>query len=418
MNGPMRLVPWALLAAALLHQGPAFGQATSARQLSLGGAGVASAKAQNSAFMNPALAQRARDSDRIELTAPFVTFVGADEANIRQGVENLQDSIDALQAGLGGANEAALRSAAAAELSSLAGGEVFADAGIGASFVLPRGPISLGLTWRSFVDLRGLTSIDAADLTTIANTVNPLDLDQLSSQVLVPSVRVDEIGFTFATDFSLFGMPSSAGVTPKLQSVESRLYSVSVSQADQSDILSGLGDGGTRRDDIANVDLGVAVDLSPRLRAGIATRNLLKHTFEAPSVSGVSYAYELEPLTTAGLAYGQNGWLVTADLDLNSTSRFQGLGGSRFLRIGGELSLGTPLAMQGLPGHPHLSDVEGASNDAVVVRAGFLTDLDSTQQDLWSLGIAFPTYLQAPLEFTLAVGTEAFGAALQFGWSI
>ncbi len=418
MNGAMRLAPWALLAAALLNHTPVFGQAASARQMSLGGAGVASAKAQNSAFVNPALAQRARGSDRIEITAPVVTVVGADESNLRQGVENLQDSIDALQAGLGGANEASLRSDVAAELSSLAGGEVFADAGVGASFVLPRGPISLGLTWRSFVDLRGLTSIDPADFTTINNTVNPLDLDQLSSEVLVPSVRVDEIGFTFATDFSFFGLPSSAGVTPKFQSVESRLYSVSVSQADQSDILSGLGDGGTRRDDILNVDLGVAVDLSPRLRAGIATSNLLKHTFEAPAISGVAFAYELEPLTTAGLAYGQDGWMVTADLDLNSTSRFEGLGGSRFLRLGGELSLGTPLAMRGLPGHPHLSDVEGAPNDAVVIRAGFLTDLDSTQQDLWSLGIAFPTYLQAPLEFTLAVGGEAFGAGLQFGWSI
>ena len=47
-----------------------------------------------------------------------------------------------------------------------------------------------------------------------------------------------------------------------------------------------------------------------------------------------------------------------------------------------------------------------------------MTDLDSTQQDLWTLGVAFPTYLQAPLEATFLVGTEAFGAALQFGWSI
>ena len=414
----MRLASCALLVVALALDGPAFGQAASARQLSLGGAGTASARAQNSAFVNPALAQRARNSDRIAITAPVLTFVAADESNLRKGVEDLQASIDALQGGLGSANEAALRNALASDLSALAGGELFADAGIGASFVLPRGSVSLGLTWRSFVDLRGLTSIDPADLTTINSTVDPLDLDQLSSEVLVPSVRVDELGFTFATDFSLFGLPSSAGVTPKFQSVESRLYSVSVSQADQSDIVSGLDDGETRRDDIANVDVGLAVDLSPRLRAGIATRNLLRHTFEAPTISGTAYAYEVEPLTTAGLAYGQDGWLVTADLDLNSTSRFQGLASSRFLRLGGELSLGTPLALRGLPGHPHLSDVQGSSNDAVVLRAGFMTDLDSTQQDLWTLGVAFPTYLQAPLEATFLVGTEAFGAALQFGWSI
>lgn len=414
----MRLASCALLVVALALDGPAFGQAAGARQLSLGGAGTASARAQNSAFVNPALAQRARNSDRIEITAPVLTFVAADESNLRKGVEDLQASIDALQGGLGSANEAAQRNALASDLSALAGGELFADAGIGASFVLPRGSVSLGLTWRSFVDLRGLTSIDPADLTTINSTVDPLDLDQLSSEVLVPSVRVDELGFTFATDFSLFGLPSSAGVTPKFQSVESRLYSVSVSQADQSDIVSGLDDGETRRDDIANVDVGLAVDLSPRLRAGIATRNLLRHTFEAPTISGTAYAYEVEPLTTAGLAYGQDGWLVTADLDLNSTSRFQGLASSRFLRLGGELSLGTPLALRGLPGHPHLSDVQGSSNDAVVLRAGFMTDLDSTQQDLWTLGVAFPTYLQAPLEATFAVGTEAFGAALQFGWSI
>jgi len=417
MNGPMRLAPCGLLLAALLTQ-TASGQASSARLLSLGGAGTAAARAQNSAFVNPALAQRARGSDRIELTAPAVTVIAADESDLRRDIERLQDSIDALQSGLGGPNEAALRSSLAGDLTAIGGAEVFGDAGIGASFVLPRGPISLGVTWRSFVDLRGVTSIDPADFTTINNTANPLDLDQLSSEVLVPSVRVDEIGFTFAADFSLFGLPSSAGVTPKFQSVESRLYAVSVSQADQSDVLSGLGDGEVRRDDIANVDLGVAVDLTPRIRAGLATRNLLRHTFEAPVVSGREFAYELEPLTTAGVAYGENGWMLTADLDLNSTSRFEGLASSRFLRIGGELSLGTPVALRGMPGHPNLGDLEGNMNDAVVVRAGFTTDLESTQQDLWSFGVAFPTYLQAPLEFTLAVGTEAFGAALQFGWSI
>lgn len=414
----MRLASCALLTVALFTQGPAFGQSASARQLSLGGAGTAAARAQNSAFVNPALAQRARNSDRIEITAPTVTVVAADESNLRKGIEDLQASIDDLQAGLGGANEAALRSNLASDLTALAGGEIFADAGIGASFVLPRGSISLGLTWRSFVDLRGLTAIDAADLATINTTLDPLALDQLSSEVLVPSVRVDEIGFTFATDFSLFGLPGSAGVTPKFQSVESRLYSTSVSQADQSDVLSGLGDGETRRDDIVNADLGVAVDLSPRLRAGIATRNLLRHSFEAPAISGVSFAYEVEPLTTAGLAYGQDGWMLTADLDLNSTSRFQGLAGSRFLRLGGELSLGTPLALRGMPGHPNLSDLPEATNDAVVLRAGYMTDLEDTQQDLLTMGLAFPSYLQSPIEFTIAIGSEAFGAALQFGWSI
>ena len=414
----MRPALRALLPAALLLQAAAFGQATSARQQSLGGAGTAAARAQNSAFVNPALAQRARSSDRIELTAPFVTFVAADEEDLRKAAEELQDSIDALQAGLGGPDEAALRADTAQSLAALAGGEVFADAGIGASFVLPRGAVSFGVAWRSFVDLRGLAAIDPADVTTINTTADPLALDNLSSQVLVPSVRVDEIGFTFATDFELLGLPASAGVTPKFQSVESRLYSVSVSQADQSDILEDLGGGATRRDDIANVDLGVAVDLAPRWRAALATRNLLRHTFEAPEVGGTSIAYELEPLTTAGLAYGTDGWMVTADLDLNSTSRFEGLAGSRFLRVAAELSLGTPIAMRGMPGHPHLSDVEGGPNDALVLRAGFMTDLESTQQDLWTLGVAFPTYLQAPLELSMAVGTEAFGAALQMGWSI
>ena len=413
----MRLAPCSLLLGALLTQ-TASGQTSSARLLSLGGAGTAAARAQNSAFVNPALAQRARASDRIELTAPVVSIIAADESDLRRGIERLQDSIDALQSGIGGPDEAALRSNLAGDLTAIGGAEVFGDAGIGASFVLPRGPVSLGLTWRSFVDLRGVTSIDPADFTTISNTANPLDLDQLGSEVLVPSVRLDEIGFTFATDFSLFGLQSSAGVTPKFQSVESRLYAVSVSQADQSDTLSDLGDGEVRRDDIGNVDVGVAVDLTPKIRAGLATRNLLRHTFDAPTVAGREFAYELEPLTTAGVAYGENGWMLTADLDLNSTSRFQGLADSRFLRIGGELSLGTPLAMRGMPGHPHLGDLEGDMNDAVVVRAGFTTDLESTQQDLWSLGVSFPTYLQAPLEFTLAVGTEAFGAALQFGWSI
>ena len=405
------------LLTAVLHS-PAFGQATSARQLSLAGAGTAAARAQNAAFVNPALAQRARSSDRIEITAPFVTLVTADEQDLRGGVESLQDSIDALQAGLGGANEALLRAEVASELGALGGNEVFMDAGLGASLVLPRGHVSFGLAWRSYVDLRGLTSIDPGDLVTINTTADPAALDSLSSEVLVPSVRVDELGLTFATDFTLLGIRSSAGVTPKFQSVESRLQTVSVSQADQSDILDGLGDGETRRDDIANVDVGLAFDLGPRLRAAVATTNLLRHTFDAPAVAGTSFAYELEPRTTAGLAYGRDGWLLTADLDLNSTSRFQGLGASRFLRLAGEVSLGTSLALRGMAGHPHMADLEGGVNDAVVLRAGFMTDLDEVQQDLWTLGISFPTYLQAPLEATLAVGTEAFGAALQIGWSI
>ena len=161
----MRLAPCSLLLGALLIQ-TASGQATGARLLSLGGAGTAAARAQNSAFVNPALAQRARASDRIELTAPVLTVIAADESDLRRDIERLQDSIDALQAGLGGPNEAALRSSLSGDLSAIDGAEVFGDAGIGASFVLPRGSVSLGLTWRSFVDLRGVTSIDPADFTT------------------------------------------------------------------------------------------------------------------------------------------------------------------------------------------------------------------------------------------------------------
>ena len=175
----MRLAPCSLLFGALLIQ-TASGQTSSARLLSLGGAGTAAARAENSGFVNPALAQRARASDRIELTAPVVSVIAADESDLRRGVERLQDSIDALQSGLGGPDEATLRSNLAGDLTAIGGAEVFGDAGIGASFVLPRGPVSLGLTWRSFVDLRGVTSIDPADFTTINNTANPLDLDQLA----------------------------------------------------------------------------------------------------------------------------------------------------------------------------------------------------------------------------------------------
>ena len=51
-------------------------------------------------------------------------------------------------------------------------------------------------------------------------------------------------------------------------------------------------------------DFGLAVDVTPTLRAGLAVTNLVSHTFDAPAIGGRSLAYELEPLPTLGLAYG------------------------------------------------------------------------------------------------------------------
>ena len=135
----MRLAPCSLLLGALLTQ-TASGQTSSARLLALGGAGTAAARAQNSAFVNPALAQRARASDRIELTAPVVSIIAADESDLRRGIERLQDSIDALQSGIGGPDEAALRSNLAGDLTAIGGAEVFGDAGLPVqrSFRVPR----------------------------------------------------------------------------------------------------------------------------------------------------------------------------------------------------------------------------------------------------------------------------------------
>lgn len=365
------------------------------RDLAMGGAGVATSRSVSTLFVNPALVRRNAVPPEFALAFPVATAVFTDQDDLRDDVNDLQDTLRALRdlVAVGDPGADALRPVAAEQLARVGGDLATIDVGLDLNLVVPRETFTFGIGLRSFVDVRAFGAVDAADFDTLSTSTDPDEFDDLVSQVVLPAAQVEEIGFTIAADFDVFGRPVSFGLTPKFQSVRTSLYSVSVSRADESDARRDFDDLHDQEDS-ANVDFGLAVDVSQNLRAGLAVTNLVSHTFDAPAIGGRTFAYELEPLPTLGLAYEDADWTVALDADLARTSRFEGIADTQFLRLGAEYRQ---------PGW-------------IALRAGVAVDLEDTVPDRWSLGLGFPLYIEGSLDVAAVFGDESIGGALAMNW--
>lgn len=374
----------------------ALAQSSGARDQAMGGTGTASSKPFTSIFVNPALLTRASDSLDVGMVLPYVDVNVRDDDELVDAIEDFQDTLEQVQGFLDAmdfVSADALRPTLAAQLQALDGRAADLQANTGVGFVFPFDALRFGVGFRGYVDARAIPIIDPADVAVITDNMSTsADLDNLQSEAVVAAANVREVGFSLAMDVELFGVAVALGITPKYQEVETYNYAIQVNQFEDDDALDDFDDDVYRdTDDDINVDVGAAVSLADNVTAGLALKNLVANDFESVVTNGRTFTYQVEPQVTAGVALAGAGFTLTADLDLNATSRFEGLGDSMFARVGGEYDLA----------------------GWVQLRAGYSHDLEDEQSDFLHAGVGLSPFEVVRLDLVGMLGDNGGGAGLQ-----
>lgn len=351
-----------------------------ARSMSMGGVGVANARAASAGLFNPAMLAAQPETADFSIILPTVGVVLDDKDDVVNTIDDLQadngsltrtsDAVDAFNANpVGPGNVAAVGAAAAAlatDLPTLGGKPVNIDVGAGFSFGVPSKKIGVGLHVNANVSAGVVANVSGADvglLQTVAGyaadgtfsagecadptffdpgcQLKPLDTI-LTSSISVVGVSIAEAGLSFAREFTFGEQTLSLGITPKLLQVETIHYSQVINSDDEiGDVL----DDAQYRKEYSdfNFDLGAAKvfgEEAQALTVGLVIKNLISQSYDtAPDATGKTYAISIEPQVRAGVAKRWGRRSVAADLDITKNQSV-GLGeDSQFLSVGAEYDL-------------------------------------------------------------------------------
>jgi hypothetical protein len=379
-------------------------QGSGARNMAMGGVGVASSHHSAAGFTNPALLSHFASTDDISLVAPFFEGVVADGDQLLDGVERFQNTLTEIQTLLEMGDPAsileadALRPVLAQDLLSLDGRALDGGLSTGLSVSLPSDGFALAVVVRGYVDGQAFPIIDPADVAIITDPFGtPTDLDNLGSEAVVLAAGVQEVGLTVSHKFEVRGRPLSVGITPKVQRVETFNYAVSLQSFDNTAALDDFTDGIYRQDETnVNIDLGVAFEPIPFLTVGLAAQDLVGRKIDTVVTGGRSFSYELGPRLIGGVAFRSAFFTVALDADLLKKARFDRADDTRAIRAGAEF------------------DAFGW----LKVRAGISHDLEDTRADLFSAGVGLAPFRVFNLDLVGVLGEDSAGGGLQISITI
>lgn len=366
------------------------------RMDAMGGTGVAAGNRISAAFVNPALMSLPdRQSEDVSLLLPALGAEVADDDDMIDKFDTLEDNYDALDAAIDRGDSAGIlryRDALVGDLESLRGNVAFANAGLGLNVVLPSSNnLSLALFSKTYLEGFAVANISDADilmLSTIDPTAPPA-LDNLTSQGRIVAGAVTDLGFALSTAFEINEMPVTVGIAPKYQRLDTFNYAVSANDFDVDDF-----DSDDYRNDNSgfNVDIGAAIQPMTGLTVGVSGRNLVKQELTTVMSQGQQLTYQVKPMVTAGVAYQYSGFTVSTDLDLTENQKFAELEGPKYWRMGGEYQPASWFA----------------------VRVGYRQDLNDVTPDIYSIGTGFTIGSAFSIDLTGMFGSDdALGGALQ-----
>lgn len=347
------------------------------RSFSMGGTGVANAKAASAGQFNPALLAAQKSTADFSIILPTVGVIADDSDGFVDALNDMQDgslkqmenAIDAWNSAPIPANAVAVGNAAQAmaqELPSLNGKPVTLNVGAGFGFGIPSQSLGFGLHASTTADLGVVSHINAADIATLnqiyLDSQNPggfvcppnpgymdascnlLDADQIiTSDMQVVGVAIAEVGLSFAHDFGF----AAIGITPKMMKIETFHYADSLGKSDELEDIAKDKNYRTEYTNF-NVDLGVAKTIGEpdsALVLGLVIKNLLGKNYKTiatTSTAGVfynSYEIELKPQARAGIAKRWNHFSLASDLDLTKNKGVGLSKESQFLAVGAEMDL-------------------------------------------------------------------------------
>ncbi|MEP4545452.1 MAG: conjugal transfer protein TraF [Saccharospirillum sp.] len=191
-------------------------------------------------------------------------------------------------------------------------------------------------------------------------------LDNFESEMEIIGASVTEFGVTIARDFEYMGESFSAGVTPKLVSLNifEKRFTIEEAEDEFGDTATLIEENSTNVI-TANVDIGVAKNwpdvLNGQVRGGLVIKDLIPQTFETTSGADVS----IGPKMRIGGAHMTRWTTLAADLDITENQPLKYGVPTRYLGLGAEFNAYNWFKLRG--GYRNNLSVE----DSHVISAGF-----------------------------------------------
>lgn len=359
-----------------------------ARSMGRAGAGLTMGE-YNQAILNPALLNKFDADDDFSFALNLGVFA-SDKDGLVQGVDDVQTSIDALEANP--APTLADVTNLNAQLQALDGKVAQVDAGASVLIGIPSSKLPAALVIKSkltFGAMFDYNSADAAILAGIAAGTNTQN--DLQSTLNASAVALTEAGLMFGKKLE---NGIELGGTLKAQRVELLKYVANVANFDAADI---------RDSNNSTTHNGVNIDLGANLRFGdnkeyvvaATVENLVPRKFDGPASS--TEQYKMAPVVTTAIGYANSWFKGEANVDLTPRNGFDLLADTQFARLGLEFSAGQ---------HVHL-------------RTGYRTDLKSNVSNVFTAGIGITPWDRFNIDLSGMKGEgDTFGAALQIGFKI
>ena len=321
----------------------------SARSFAMGGTGVAVAHPSAAPSANPAMmaAEQHGWADDFGLMLPSVNARAADEEEVIDQVDDIQDQIEQFE-DLKFSNQADAQAKARQLVDNL---EAFdrdtmrANAGLGLGLAIPSNSLSFGFFANANLTATVRGELDENDLdllNDIANGVRPpatTDLDtELNSRGRILASAVAEAGISIAHSFMLSnGNALQLGVSPKYVQLQTFQYTEEISDFEDDDFDS---DEYETDKSGFNLDIGAAYAFGAenQWNAGVVVKNLIPMELDSAQnhPSEEKYTLELTPMVTAGIAHKSDYHVITAEVDLTKKEAFGYEDDTQWLALGAE----------------------------------------------------------------------------------
>ena len=355
----------------------------------MGGTGVATALPGSASFHNPAmLAMPQSDShDGFALIFPSVSARYADDHNVINKVDDIQNEIDTFNNYVNSGNQAGAQQSAKVlvnDLTALDKKTMRGDLGTGLALAVPGQKLAFSVFADATLRATARANIDSADISflndvangNVSNIINKGNITngyQFKSSGTIVGAAIAEAGVSLARAFDARGNTLTLGVSPKLMQIRTFDYTQTVADFSQSNFHASQYE---TTDNKFDLDLGTAYRFGGHQQwtAGLSVKNLVP--IKVSSVTGREF--KIDPKVTAGIA-NSSGWhTVTLDAELTPTKSFGFDDKTQWVSLGAEANV----------------------YDTLELRAGIRHNIASNGPDYG---------VREKNEFTAGVGLSPFG---------
>ncbi len=322
----------------------------SARSFAMGGTGVAVAHPSAAPSANPAMlaSEQHEWADDFGLMIPSVNARLADEEEVVDQVDDIQDLIDNFEATKNSSPSQAQADAQELidRLEAFDRDTMRANVGLGLSFAVPSDAFAVGVFAQGSLSATARGEVEDSDITKLENIINSGNIENetidgtLDSRGRVLASAVTEVGISFARTFQLNNDNAlQVGVSPKYIELQTFQYTEGVSDFEDDEF-----DSDEYQTDKSgfNLDFGTAYAFGEnnQWNTGIVVKNVIPMELDSaraqPLEGEEKRTLELNPMVTAGIAHKSDYHVLTAEVDLTKKEAFGYEDDTQWLAVGAE----------------------------------------------------------------------------------